>query len=170
MQVCKDKKNEPSFNNSVSAFFDTFIERGLTADFSDRRGTQTKIVVLNYQSTGLNAYVANKLVNFDNDIQLNNSTIKAIECLGTAQMGKAPIVDTTKDIPQSEFKYGMLILKNDCDEVIVKTPLSNLCRSQNGNKLPFFNISGIEWSASGVSFQSGAAISAANALVFKIHF
>jgi hypothetical protein len=170
MQYCNSKNSVPSFKNSVSAFFESFNERGMTADFSDRRGTQNKLVVLSYQGSGLNLYAANKLVTFDNDSQLSNSTIKAIECLGTAQMAQIPTTDQLKDIPQSQFAYGMLVLKNDCDEVICKTPLANLCRSLNGNKLMFFDVSGVSWAASGVVFKSGAAISAANALGFKVHF
>jgi len=166
MQSCKTAKTNLS---SVGAFFGKFNLDGATADFPDRRGTRSKIVVLDYQASGPKVYARNKVINFDYDEELNNANILAIELLSTAQLLYVP-TQPVKDSPQSELAKGFLILKDNCNNIVMKTPLSNLCKALNGNKTTFVNLKNIAWGSCGPVFNAAATVSSANALAFRIYF
>lgn len=169
MNTCKSLKNYGSFDAPLAAYFKSFVNRGIMADFSDRRGSKTKNIIIDYQSSGLNSFAANKVVNFNQDLELDNSNIKAIELLSSNSLIFAP-TSPQKDIPELYFSYGILRLFDACENLILETSLSNISRKTNGNQLSFVNLKGVNWAASGVVFSTGAVISSANALVFKIHY
>ncbi len=165
--ICNTKIN--SKDSAVAAFFAKFNANGTTADFSDNRGTRSKLVTLDYQSTGIRTYARNKVVNFDYDQELNQSRILGIELVSTAQMLLVPTYPL-KDSPQSDFAKGFFIIKDMCDNIIMKTPLANLCKALNGNKSTFVDLQNIDWGSCGIVFNSAATISSANALAFRVFF
>ena len=166
MRSCKSETNNLS---SVGAFFGKFNLDGATADFPDRRGIRSKVVVIDYQSSGPKSYATNKIVNFDYDQELNDANILAIELLSTAQLLLVP-TEPTKDSPQSALIRGVLILKDNCNNIVMKTPLTNLCKALNGNKTTFVNLKNIDWGSGGPVFNSAAGITSANALAFRVYF
>ncbi len=163
-----NKRNQPP-QSSVGAFFAKFNREGLTADFADLRGRRSKVVQIDFQADGVKSYARNKEINFDYDEELNRSHIVGIELLSTAQL---VTVNTypVKDPPQADFSKGLLIVKDNCDREIMRTPLSNLCKALNGNKLTFVNFRNIDWGSCYVTFPGNATITSANALAFRIHF
>lgn len=154
---------------SVPAFFDKFNRMGLTAFFTDRRGNRSKVVTLDFVASGPREYKQGRIINFEYDQELNDATILSIEVLSTAQMLFTP-TQPVKDSPQASLNRGFLILMDDCNNEIMRTPLSNLCKALNGNKTTFLNMKNIAWGNSGVLFNGASGITSANAIPFKINF
>lgn len=153
----------------VAAYFGAMNAAGLTADFSDRRGIKSKFVTLDFQATGPKAYVLRKDIYLDVDLELQGARIMAIELLGTAQMTVVPL-SPVKDPPVASYANGLLTLVDDCNKKLLTTPLANLCRSLNGNKLTFTDLQHVDLSRSYVSFIAASGISEANALPFVFYF
>lgn len=166
-QPCKSKTLNPP--SAVSAFFNSFVEKGISADFADRRGKRSKVVVIDFQASGPKAFKQNRIATFDYDQQLNDARILAIELLSTAQLLYTP-TQPVKDSPQSELVDGVLVIKDNCDQEIMRTPLTNLCKALNGNKTTFVDFKNINWGSCGVIFSENASITSANALAFRISF
>lgn len=165
---CNSNLN-PTTKSGVGAFFAKFNAEGITADFADRRGIRSKVVVIDFQASGIKSYARNKNITFDYDEELNRSNIKAIEVLSTAQL---LFVNTQppKDAPQIDFNKGYLVIKDKCNEEIMRTPLANLCKALNGNKTTFVDFKNIDWGKCFITFPGSATITSSNAIAFKISF
>jgi hypothetical protein len=159
----------PTSQSSVGAFFAKFNAEGITADFADRRGNRSKVVVIDFQASGIKSYARNKNITFDYDEELNRANIKSIEVLSTAQL---QFVNTQppKDAPQTDFNKGILVIKDQCNFEIMRTPLSNLCKALNGNKSTFVDFKNIDWGKCYITFPGTATITSSNAIAFKISF
>lgn len=170
MKQCKPgPKVIQSTENSVRTFFEKFNKTGLTADFPDGRGNRSKIVTLDFVAQGPRQYKQGRIINFEYDQELNDSVLMGIELLSTAQMVFTP-TQPPKDSPQSVLNRGFLILVDQCNNEILRTPLANLCKALNGNKTTFVNMRNVAWDNSGVLFNGASGITTANALPFKINF
>jgi hypothetical protein len=168
-QFCTPNRIVQETTRNVRAFFARFNQDGRTADFADRRGIRSKVVIMDFQATGPKIYLQGPLMPFDFDEELNRSRILSIEVLSTAQMVVLP-TQPPKDSPQATLNRGFLVLKDTCNNEVMRTPLSNLCKALNGNKTTFVNMLNIQWDASGLQFNGASGITSANAIAFKINF
>ncbi len=170
MEFCNPTATDPRPMHElpVNKFYQSFVDRGLMANYMSRRGSQILQVILGWEASGVKSYKAGRPQKFNDQKQINTGTVKAIELIGVSQMVNVPSNPPTDHIDVL-FKQGYLVLVNDCNDIVMKLPLSQLNKQQNGGKLCFFDIPNLKWNNCYVIFPTAAGINSSNGMLFEVH-
>lgn len=167
MAKCAPGQLDVASIRAMRNFQKSFRDRGITADFRDRRGTSIKPVILGWQASGPKSYLAGRPQTFAEDSEINAGIIKGIEVLSSSQLTVIPSQPAT-DFIDAKLDEGFLFLQDDCNNEVAQFPLSVLCKAQNGNKLQFTDMR-VRWSNCYVMFPAASGISQANSLMFLVY-
>lgn len=155
-------------DNPVSQWYQSFVDQGKAADYTQRRGSKTIVSFITYTEDGPRSYLAGRPAFFPDEFEVNNGVLKAIELVGEEQMEIIPY-DRPLDNLTNKFKEGYLILTDQCNIEVARIPLTSLCLQTNGGKWQFTNMAGLQWNKCAVLFPNSSGISSANGLMFKLY-
>lgn len=160
--------NKPMAQNPVNEFYQSFVDRGLMADYMSRRGSRVLQVIVGWEQSGVRSYLAGRPQRFSDEMDINNGTVKAIELMDETQIPIIPSQPPTDHIA-SEFDQGYLVLVDQCNNEVARLPLTVLNKNQNGGKLCFFDLPNLQWNECYVVFPAAAGINQNNGLLFAVH-
>jgi hypothetical protein len=169
---------EICYNNSykgtrpVNDWYNSFERAGKCADYTSRRGNSIVVSTISFAASGPLSFKDGRKFYFNDDFQINNSSIKAIQLVDTDQLNFLPAVPGQTqqlEIPSSQFKYGVLVVCDDCNYEICKIPLTMLSTQQNGGKMMFFNLKNMLWKNSYIQFSGASGLDSSSGLQFQIY-
>lgn len=161
-------KNGYRGTRPVLPWYQTFVDQGKAANYTSRRGASVVAKIITFTANGPKSFLNGRKFYFPDDFDINNSTIEAIELMDPDQCSINPTTPPT-ETNASQFSQGFLVICDECNNEILRMPLSMLNKAQNGGKLAFFNLKNLYINNSYIQFFGASGLDEDTSFYFNFY-
>lgn len=154
----------------VLDWYNSFVLAGKAADYTSRRGSSIVTSVISFTASGPKSFLNGRKFYFDDNFDINNGVLKGIELIDNSQLEFIPPQTASSpplEINNNSFKDGYFVVCDNCNNEILKLPLSMLNKNQNGGKLMFLNIKNLYWNNCYIQFFNAAGLDETTGFMFQ---